>query len=108
MLKGTLSGSGSVSVPQSGAIQTITIPHNLGYIPFVQAYAKDRDGDYYVPYYYLMPTYDFSIGTEIMWKIKADSTNVYLQFGYNDFGFGGANVDIEYIYYIYINKGKIT
>ena len=108
MLKGTLTGSGTVSAPQDGSITTVTVAHGLGYIPMVQAYAKDRDGDYFNQYYFLMPAYDFSLGTEIIWKVRADATNIYLDFGYNDLGFGGANVDIQYTYYIFINKGKLT
>lgn len=108
MLKGSLSGSGTVSVAQNGTEQTITIAHGLGYIPMIQAFAKDNNSDYFDPYYYLMPIYNYwGAGTEIAWKAYADTTNVYLKFYYNDDGYGGPNVSITYTYYIFIDKGDL-
>lgn len=106
-LKGSIAGTGSVSCPQSGVWTTVTINHGLGYIPMVQAFAKDRDSDYFSPYYWPMGFVDYVFGTEIIWRATADSNNIYLEFWYDDFGFGGPNVDIVYFYTIFIDKGKI-
>lgn len=109
-LKGSVQGgNGTISVPQTGVTQTVTIPHGLGYIPMVQAFWNDRDGDFFDPgEYYSMASYVFfGGGTDIFLFAKSDSTNVYLEFTVDDFGIGGANVDFNYVYYIYIDKGRL-
>lgn len=106
-LKGSISGSGSVSVPQTAATQTVTIPHGLSYIPMVQAYALDRNGDYFDQKWFELPVITFIVGAEVFWQARADSTNVYLRFSYDDFGFGGSNVTVDYKYFIFIDKGNL-
>lgn len=109
MLKGSISGNGTISVPQNGADQIVTIAHGLGYIPMVQAFWNDRDGDLFSPTeYYTMPIAFIIGGTEVNFVATADDTNVYLDFYLNDFGSGGSNVDINYSYYIFIDKGLLS
>lgn len=107
MLKGSLSGSGVVSVPRTGVRTNVTIAHGLGYIPIAQGFWNDRDGDEFAPTdFYQLPTYSFS-SFELAFSIKADATNVVLSFSIDDFGSGGANIDIKYAYYIFIDRGKL-
>lgn len=108
-LKGSLSGSGTVVVPQTGVTQTVTIPHGLPNIPIAQAYWNDRDGDFFDPGdYYFMPAYIFGFGgTDFYFVVRSDATNVYLDFAADDFGSGGASIDIRYSYYIFIDKARL-
>lgn len=106
LLKGAVVVSGTKSVPDNPTGTTETIAHGLGYIPMVSGFWNDRDGDYSDPtYWYPMPFYLVS-GVTVQFTISADATNVYLTF-IIDAG-GAANIDINYKYYIFIDKGKIT
>lgn len=85
-LKGTLSGSGSVEVARDSADHTVTIAHNLGYIPIVQAFWNDYDEFHFLnTEYYPLPFYRLGVGEEINFRVKADATNIYLIFKINDF-----------------------
>lgn len=108
VLKGSLSGSGVVSVPRTAATQTVTIAHGLGYIPMVQAFYNDRDGDEFDPnYFYEFPAATIWGVVDFYFEVKADATNVYLLFSIDDYGAGGAAIDIRYSYFIFIDKGKL-
>lgn len=86
MLKGSTSGTGTVVVPRDGTLETVTIPHGLGYIPMVQALFSDRNQAYWnTDNYILFPVYDFDGSTEFYCSATADSTNVYLNFRVSDF-----------------------
>lgn len=107
MLKGSLPGTGVISVPRTGVDAVVTIPHGLGYIPFVQAFWNDRDGDLGDPtQFYPLP---FFLATTLVQAhtVDSDTTNVYLRFNIDDFGALGAAVDIRYSYYIFIDKGNL-
>lgn len=107
MLKGSLSGSGTISIPFSGVKQTVTIAHGLGYIPMAQAFWNDRDGDLGDPNaWYPLPFYFVTYYEQAM-TVRADATNVYLEFSIDDFGGGSPNLDVKYAYYIFIDKGKL-
>lgn len=107
LLKGSISGSGVVSVPRTGVRTNVSIAHGLSNIPMVSGSWNDRDGDEFDPtMYYLLPTYYISF-FELAFSIKSDATNVVLSFSIDDFGSGGAAVDIRYTYEIYIDKGKL-
>lgn len=81
LLKGTLSGTGTVSVARDGTPEVVTIPHGLGYIPFVQASFSDTNQIYWnTDNYIFFPLYDFDGTTEFVVKASADATNVYLTF----------------------------
>jgi hypothetical protein len=107
MLKGSISGSGSISVPQSGSTQTITISHGLGHIPMVQAQWNDQNGIAFNPYFYMFGCYLFNGLQEAYFKVTADSSNIYLDLSVNDFGEGGGNITFRYTYNIFIDKGKL-
>lgn len=100
-LKGILSGNGSIYVP-SGTLQTVTINHGLGYIPFARLFIDlNRDGNYQE-----IPTFDTgSIYTYWEFYSRCDSSNTYLDFIWgSDFG---DNNTFNYKYSIYLDKGKI-
>ena len=81
MLKGSIQGTGSVSVVRDGTPMIVTIPHGLGYIPMVQALFSDRNQKYWnTANYILFPVYDFDGVTEFFCSATADTTNVYLKF----------------------------
>ncbi len=42
-LKKTVQGGGTINVPVDGADHIVTIPHNLGYIPMVQAMGYEHN-----------------------------------------------------------------
>jgi len=85
MLKGSIQGTGSVSVERDGTPSVVTIPHGLGYVPMVQALFSDRDMKYWnTDNYILLPVYDFDGLTEFFCSARADSTNVYLEFSVTD------------------------
>lgn len=107
MLKGSISGSGTISVPFSGVTQTVTIAHGLGYIPMVQAFYNDRDGDFGDPDSWFSFPFYFITFYEQAFSIRADSTNIYIDFSLNDFGGGTPNLDVNYSYFIFIDKGKL-
>lgn len=102
MLKGTLSGTGTTSVDRDGTPKVITIPHGLGYIPFVQASFSDPDGVYWnTTNYILTPVFSTDGSTEFSATATADATNVYLTFtvadqsniiGYNSIGSSNINL----------------
>lgn len=85
LLKGALSGTGTVSVERDGTPSIITIPHGLDYIPFVQAFFSDTGGVFWnTTNYICMPVYGFDGSTEFFAKATADATNVYLEFSITD------------------------
>ena len=43
IFKGSIQGSGTVSVPRDGTPTTVTIPHGLGYAPMAQAFIKEAE-----------------------------------------------------------------
>ena len=104
VLKGTISGSGNISIPKDSVGHSVTIPHGLGYIPMVQAFARDRDGDYFHPVYMQMSLYDIAGSVEVFWNTIVDDENLTLLWFYTG---GGENVDINYTYYIYLDKAKL-
>ena len=106
-LKGSLEGSGSSTVTENGSARVITIAHGLGYIPMVQAYFKDTDGVYLDAYYYLTPFQYFDGTILVITSAYADTTNVYLEFAIENFGGGSDTIDVDYQYYIFIDKGKL-
>jgi hypothetical protein len=99
-LKGTLSGSGSKAIPHN-TVQTVTIAHGLGYIPFVNAYVDvAQDGNFAT-----MPIFLASLIDQQTYWVKADDTNVYLKFWQgNDFS---DTYTVDYKYFIFIDKGKL-
>lgn len=87
MLKGSISGSGTINVPRTSAPQTLTIAHGLSYIPMVQAFWNDKDGIIVGDgsAYFPAPMFYFDGVTAIAVQVKADATNIYLIFTIEDF-----------------------
>lgn len=104
LLKGSLPGSGTITIP-SGTAQTVTIPHGLGYVPIVQAFGFD-DSTFLNPFYFQLPVYYFDGDIEVAWTVEADATNVYLTFGWADF-LGGLSMTVLYKFFIFLDKGDL-
>jgi hypothetical protein len=102
----TSAGSGVISFSKQNVV---VIAHGLPYIPMVQAYWNDRDGDYFVPDdFYYFGAYIFGFGgTDFQFIAFANATHVYLIFSAEDYGSGGANIDFKYAYYIFLDKGRL-
>ena len=89
IFKGSIQGTGTVSVPRNGTPTTVTIPHGLGYAPMVQAFIKEAGAVVFsstvwqqLPIYTL---YSFPEGDgEFSATISSDSTNIYIEFYMND------------------------
>lgn len=108
VLKGFLSGTGTATVARNGVAVTVTIAHSLGYIPSIQGYWNDRDGDVYDSTdYYPIPFATASGILDFYFIAKTDSTNAYLTFIIDDYGVGDPSIHINYAYYIFIDKGKL-
>jgi len=103
LLKGSLPASGSLTT--SGGTGTITIAHGLGYTPTVQAFGYDNTG-FFFQMYFQLPLYYFDGDYEISWVARADATNVYLDFVFQDF-LGGTQQTILYKVFIYLDKADL-
>lgn len=89
IFKGTISGTGSTTINRNGTPTVITIPHNLGYAPMVQAFYEDLSEVTNSPgYYFPLPASDYygSGYTSYEWSytVRADNTNIYLKFVFQD------------------------
>lgn len=81
IFKGSIQGTGSLSVTRDGAPNVVTVAHGLGYIPMVQAMFSDINQVYWnTDNYILMPVADFDGSTEFLARVTADSTNIYITF----------------------------
>jgi len=99
-LKGSLSVASSVSVPND-TLTTVTVAHNLGYIPFATVLSDRTD------------TGEFNQSPEEIvffgmsyWSIKhrCDDTNLYIDILKID---GSGAITVPYKYYIFIDKGNL-
>lgn len=103
-LKGVISGSGNKSV-SDGGFETITIAHNLGYVPFVQAFLNPPASDDFLNNYYPLPLWVDGIADHIYSNVYADNSNVYIEIEqWNDYA---ETRNYKYKYFIYIDKAKI-
>ena len=100
-LKGSLSGSGSVTCP-SGVTQTITVNHGLGYIPMARV-LHNFTGSVYEKAPYINGNVNFDI--QIFPRL--DSTTLKIEFTYNDY-IGGGSSTFSYKYFIFIDKGNLN
>jgi hypothetical protein len=103
VFKGTIAGSGVASVSEATE-KTVTIPHGLGYIPSV-AFLVNSYGIVDPKQYHPTPYYDSGGSYTIYYYAYADDTNVYLVLFLELFGTGP--YDVDYIYRIYLDKGKL-
>ena len=100
LLKGSLFGNGSVVVT-SGTITTITITHNLGYIPFAMGYFADDLSNVW----YFMPFY---AGGGVDWIsvfVKANTTSIIITIDWYEYG--ATTRTFYYKYFIFLDKGKL-
>ena len=101
LLKGHLSGTGTTTVT-SGTTKTITITHNLGYIPIATCYLRDDSvgtGNWY------MTPMSAGGGAESLDVFsKADNSNIYIVIDW--WKDGGGTSNFTYKYFIYLDKGK--
>lgn len=99
IFKGSIQGTGTVSVPRDGTSTVVTIPHGLSYAPMAQAFIKETAGVVFsstvwqlLPIYTL---YSFPEGDgEFSAIVSSDNTNIYIEFFMDDllptkFGFPG-------------------
>jgi len=106
ILKGAISGTASIAIPAyETAHHTITIAHNLGFIPMALVYFQDLDASY--GYHYLPFGCSYvleSLDTE-MWA-GADSTNlyIYLATSAND---NSTARTFYFTYHIFKDKGNL-
>lgn len=103
ILKGTIAGNSTASFSE-GTEKIVTIAHNLGYIPSV-TFLVNRFGVVSPKQYQMTPYYDSGALYQIYYYAYADSTNIYLVM-YLDFS-GSSTVSVDYIYRIYLDKGKL-
>lgn len=105
-LKGNISGSGSIVVPNDGTVKTVTVAHSLSYIPMVQGYFSENNVNFQVlPYFNLLS--GGGLLTQYHHNIQADSTNVYLKFQITELLGGATNYTVYYKYFIFIDKGDL-
>lgn len=100
-LKGSISGKGTKSVP-SGTTGTVTISHNLGYIPSFRVLADPGLG-----VYAKTPYVDSTAFTTLYIITRADSTNAYIDITWDD-TVGGSTLVVPYAYFIFIDKGNLN
>ncbi len=99
-LKGSLSGGGSAIIG-SPAGGTITISHNLGYIPFALVYFYSVD----YGFWWVLPVGFDGANGYLYLKGRTDINNLYIdvQWSY----FDDPDITIYYKYFIYLDKGKL-
>lgn len=79
IFKGSVQGTGTVSVPRDGTPATVTIPHGLGYAPMAQAFFSNQvlfGSDVYIPAPAVLSDGDNQFNA----VVSSDSTNVYITF----------------------------
>lgn len=105
-LKGSTASTGT-KVINEGSQGTVTIAHGLGYIPFVRL-LTDMAGELEADTYYDSPLYyTDGFGFTVYALSRADSTNVYLDFGYYSGGIGGSTT-FSYKCFIFLDKGNLN
>ena len=99
-LKGSLSATSSVSVANA-TLTTVTVAHNLGYIPFATVLVdRDDNGSYYQsPEEIVFPSLDY-------WSVRhrCDDTNLYIEIFKDD---GAGTITVPYKYYIFVDEGNL-
>lgn len=101
-LKGSLSGGGSALCRNAdGGFKTVTVAHNLGYIPMARVIADEFNSGWF----YNAPYFDNGGMYETSVTFRMDATNLYIDFYYLDYG--GADVSIPYKYFIFLDPAKI-
>jgi len=101
-LKGSISGGGTATT-QNGSDTTVTIAHNLGYIPMARVIITfDSDWYFNTPYIWATASVDENVNH---WT---DSTNLYIYYYYWFYAEDeGIDVSINYKYFIFLDKAKV-
>ncbi len=102
LLKGSLSGNGTITV-SSGYTQVVSIPHNLGYIPMFRVLSDANLG---IGSYVQVPYLDSTAFTTNFITARADSTNCYIEFYWEEWG--GSSATYAYSYFIFVDKGNLN
>lgn len=93
-------GSGTYSIPASAGIHTVTVAHNLGYVPYFKCYVAFDDHAGHVTKMQDATSWTTDYGVGIMRFLpKADTTNLYLRWN-NTTGAGSWTSD----YYYFIGR----
>ena len=108
-LKGTLDGSGSVEVPDETET-TVTINHNLGYIPFAEVFIDES----FDTQYHILPDgwlIESIVPEEYQRTVTAahycTSTQLIIKV-YQSTNFGDAATEtLNYKYFIFTDKGNV-
>lgn len=100
VLKGTLSGGGTTSVT-SGVLRTVTVAHNLGYIPFASSYMYVED----YGFWWMTPLGFDGASGHLYLRSYCNDTNFYLVIDYEHLSV--SSISVDYKYFIYLDKGKL-
>ena len=98
-LKGIIEGNGSIVVA-ANATGTVTVAHNLGYIPFADGYIKHPLDSNWLQN---PTTADGGLYAIQTWHYM-DSTNLYMKFKVIG---GSSSRTFNYQYFIFLDKGKL-
>jgi len=98
LLKGKLSGSGNITVGGDD-IQTVTVAHSLGYIPFAQVYIKLNSEGFWRE----SPLYFAGMGVGTFANHYCNTGNLYIRFEQ----YGSSSETFYYQYFIYLDKGDL-
>lgn len=95
LLKGGSSGTGSIELdPNKPDEMTVTINHNLGYIPYAQCFCAWFDYDEFPVFDFVTEVYSFGADYSL------DSNNLYLNFMWYDWEVGDI-ITVDYAWFIY-------
>jgi len=110
VLKLHSSGTGTFSYTASSGLTTVTIPHNLGYIPVCYVYGEyfDVDTEAVIERYSRWNRWIYQ-GLQVsdLYYYYADDTNLYIKFDpaagiTDDFSF-----DLDYMYHIFYDEDDL-
>jgi len=104
-LKGTLTGSGSISNLASEGNTTITINHSLGYIPFVKGFLNPTNSVDFGNVYYQLPIWIDDLTDHLYSRIYATTTQVKIYV--EQWNADNNTRNYNYKYFIFIDKGKL-
>lgn len=103
-LKGSISGGGATTCADGG-LRTITVAHNLGYIPYVRAFLNPTDSDDFNNDYYQLPIWVDGIMDHLYASVYVDSTNVYIE--WEQWNGDALTRNYNYKYFIFLDKAKV-
>lgn len=107
LLKGYATGSGQETLADGGSV-TVTVDHNLGYIPIILAYAKPSGvaNSFVNNKWALMPVTLHDASDTLETRYTSNATTLSLIFSWADPD-GTNSVTIDYRYFIFYDKGNL-